>query len=184
MSYIKVNEDNTVEVRPIMTPEMSAGIFNPATSAMEIENWVEYTGTTYKFSYMQDGVIINQVPSASFESIRTQISKAIRFIGSKKLQNLIEPYSSEERETWVYQQAEAEAYSVDSTVSTPYCDSLAIARGIDRVTLLLKIKANIDSFKLTSAYILGEQQKHLDIIYSDKYAYNKDVDGLFYYKWK
>lgn len=90
----------------------------------------------------------------------------LRAKGNEILEKIASPYQPSERETWPYQREECQAYYRDNMASTPFCDTIAEARGIPRGLFLEKVKENMDLFSSVSAQILGVQQALLDAIWS------------------
>ena len=69
-------------------------------------------------------------------------------------------YSSFELDLFDIQQSEWKTWYLDNTSSTPFVDSLATARGIDRLVLLGKIGTKVLEFSI----ILGQQHAKEDAI--------------------
>lgn len=68
--------------------------------------------------------------------------------------------------TWDIQKLEAQAWSVDSTVSTPFVDGLALGRDMDRVELLEKILVKVEAYQALVSYATGVRQRLEDAINS------------------
>ncbi len=75
------------------------------------------------------------------------------------INNLTKDYPQFEKDTFVQQETEARAYKIDPTASTPFLDTLATARGIDKSVMVDKIISNADALKTPVAKIIGEYQK-------------------------
>ena len=73
-------------------------------------------------------------------------------------------YPNTEVMTWDKQEQEARALVLDATTATPLIDSIASARGLDRVELANRIIANADQFATASGVFLGKRQKLKDEI--------------------
>lgn len=102
---------------------------------------------------------------AAFPEIREPKAMEIRAEGSRRLLALANPYSAEERETWITQQREAEAWLLDNSAPTPMLDAMATNRGITKAVLVGKIMENVGLFRTVAGSILGEQQRLLDLVY-------------------
>lgn len=73
-------------------------------------------------------------------------------------------YPDFEKLTWEDQRREATAWQANSAVPTPYIDSLAAIRGIDRVDYLNRTLAKIDVFTNAAQKLVGQRQKYEDQI--------------------
>ena len=73
-------------------------------------------------------------------------------------------YPDTEVMTWDKQEREARALVLDATADTPLIDSIASARGLDRVELANRIIANADQFATASGASLGKRHKLKDEI--------------------
>ena len=73
-------------------------------------------------------------------------------------------YPDTEVMTWGKQEREARALVLDATADTPLIDSIASARGLDRVELANRIIANADQFATASGASLGKRHKLKDEI--------------------
>lgn len=98
--------------------------------------------------------------------LRDWKAKQIRNQGEFRLRQLVGHYQESERETWPYQREEALRWSTGGMQSTPYCDAIALGRGVPREAFLKAVLENTTLFTTYSAAILGRQQAILDRIYS------------------
>lgn len=73
-------------------------------------------------------------------------------------------YPGTEVMTWDKQEREARALALDATADTPLIDSIASARGLDRVGLANRILAHADQFATASGASLGKRQALKDEI--------------------
>lgn len=73
-------------------------------------------------------------------------------------------YPDTEVMSWDKQEQEARALLANATADTPLIDSIASARGLDRVELANRIIANADQFATASGASLGKRQKLKDEI--------------------
>lgn len=67
-----------------------------------------------------------------------------------------------ERETWIKQEQEARAYTIDSNTPTPFLDSLASQRGVPKDYLVSKIIEKADLFAVAVGALTGARQKAED----------------------
>lgn len=84
--------------------------------------------------------------------------------GSETLQELVAPYSEEERGTWGIQEAEAMEYQDNNNAPCVMIRRIAYHRGIEVSELVVKIMDNVELFKYVAGDILGVQQKAIDDI--------------------
>ena len=73
-------------------------------------------------------------------------------------------YPNTEVMTWDKQEQDARALVLDAATATPLIDSIASARGLDRVELANRIIANADQFAVASGASIGKRQKLKDQI--------------------
>lgn len=66
--------------------------------------------------------------------------------------------------TYAVQQAEAEAWTKDSSAATPMLDMLAAARGIEKSELVRRVLAKAEMYAQASGLLLGQQQRLMDEI--------------------
>lgn len=83
----------------------------------------------------------------------------------KLLAGMVGHYLENEQKTWPYQREEAIRWAEGGMQNTPYCDAIALERGIPREELLGYVLQNARAFAY-SANILGKQQAILDRIYA------------------
>ena len=103
----------------------------------------------------------------SFDSVRyLQAEAKARIVEQSQayMQQIESEYPSFERATWPTQKAEIEAWGVDNTSLTPLLDNIAIAREMDRVTLLNRTLAKVQAYNIQAAYLAGTRQKLEDEI--------------------
>ena len=80
------------------------------------------------------------------------------------MQKIESEYPSFERATWSTQKSEVEAWGADSGALTPLIDNIAIAREMDRLTLLNRTLIKVSSYNAQAASLSGKRQKLEDII--------------------
>lgn len=151
MNYKYANNEHTA-VNNLDTGEsfISPGIWQ----WREYQTWVASGGITEPFDSRTQDEIAAEAKSAAEEAIRGEAAAKLLLLSS--------PYQKEERETWITQEAEARAWTVDNSVPCPMITAMAATRGISLALMAQKIIENADLFKVESGKILGEQQKALD----------------------
>tara|TARA_R110001632_G_scaffold23109_2_gene65796 strand:+ start:74 stop:526 length:453 start_codon:yes stop_codon:yes gene_type:complete len=95
---------------------------------------------------------------------RTEAKARIVEQSQSYMQQIESEYPSFERATWPTQKAEIEAWGLDSASLTPLLDNIAIAREMDRVTLLNRTLAKVQAYNIQAAYLAGTRQKLEDEI--------------------
>ena len=83
------------------------------------------------------------------------------------MDSLTEDYPEFEKATWELQRQEAQAYSNDSAALTPTIDTIALNRGVDRITLINKILTNTNNWSVLAASIAGQRQSLLDQVWTE-----------------
>ena len=73
-------------------------------------------------------------------------------------------YPSFERATWPTQKAEVEAWIADANAPTPLIDTISVARGMDRLTVLNKASVKVHSYNKYAAELAGKRQRLEDYI--------------------
>jgi hypothetical protein len=101
---------------------------------------------------------------AAFPGIRIWKGDQVRREGARRLEQLVQPYTAAERESWSVQMQEAEAYLADPEAAVPLIATMAQARGITTAELVAKIRENMQLYRLVAGEILGRQQYLLDWI--------------------
>ena len=75
---------------------------------------------------------------------------------------LVSTYPETEVLTFDKQEKEARSWDADNTVSTPFLDGLALARGIDKAELVRRVIAKSDAFQPAVATLTGQRQRYED----------------------
>lgn len=83
-----------------------------------------------------------------------------------------------EIQSWATQESEAKAYQASQEAQTPYIDSLAKARGVERGELVAKILEKAQIFSTLSATLTGSRQKCEDAIAKAQNA--KDLEAIIF----
>jgi len=80
---------------------------------------------------------------------------------TQQAESMLAGYEQYERDTFQIQETEALAYKTDSTANVPMITAIANTRGISIETLVDKILAKSDRFKVAVGTIMGAKQKEL-----------------------
>lgn len=83
-----------------------------------------------------------------------------------------------EIQSWATQESEAKAYQANQEAPTPYIDSLAKARGVEKGELVAKILEKAQIFSTLSATLTGSRQKCEDAIAKAQNA--KDLEAIIF----
>lgn len=83
-----------------------------------------------------------------------------------------------EIQSWDTQEREAKAYQASQEAQTPYIDSLAKARGVEKGELVAKILEKAQIFSTLSATLTGSRQKCEDAIAKAQNA--KDLEAIIF----
>lgn len=83
-----------------------------------------------------------------------------------------------EIQSWATQESEAKAYQNNQEAPTPYIDSLAKARGVEKGELVAKILEKVQVFSTLSATLTGSRQKCEDAIAKSQNA--KELEAIIF----
>lgn len=83
-----------------------------------------------------------------------------------------------EIQSWATQESEAKAYQTSQEAQTPYIDSLAKARGVEKTELVAKILEKAQIFSTLSATLTGSRQKCEDAIAKAQNA--KELEAIIF----
>lgn len=83
-----------------------------------------------------------------------------------------------EIQSWATQESEAKAYQASQEAQTPYIDSLAKARGVEKGELVAKILEKAQIFSTLSATLTGSRQKCEDAIAKAQNA--KELEAIIF----
>ena len=72
--------------------------------------------------------------------------------------HLTSDYPAAEISTWERQRAEAIAWGANPTAPTPWIDTAALVRGLDRGIYLERTLAKVNAFSSATAYLTGRRQ--------------------------
>ena len=111
-------------------------------------------------------VAVQAIIDSFDELVPTRAEAKARIVEQSQeyMQQVESEYPSFERATWPTQKEEIEAWGLDNTSLTPLLDNIAIAREMDRVTLLNRTLAKVQAYNTQAAYLAGKRQKLEDEI--------------------
>lgn len=132
------------------------GVYPP-----ECATWCNENGCIIKPK--GEGFVIIK-PEQSLEDIRKNQIKEINRVYEEKASMVKIDVPESEVNTWYIQEAEAMEWCKDDSVETPFVDSLAEARKIDREDLLKRIENKVTNFKLYMGALTGSRQYYEDQI--------------------
>lgn len=93
------------------------------------------------------------IPNARYDAIQ-RINRQ-----SQEVMEVIESqYPSFEKHTWPSQKIESERWAANDSADTPTIDAIASARGVERVSLILKTLEKVQAFNLQAATMAGKRQ--------------------------
>lgn len=95
----------------------------------------------------------NPLPLARLDAI-----KRINEQSQSYMQAIEDEYPEFEKRTWPTQKAEVEAWVSDNNNPTPLLDTIALSRGMDRLTLLNKTYNKVIQYNNTAATLAGKRQ--------------------------
>lgn len=111
--------------------------------------------------WLQKGGIPEQ-PASKSEKQKLQDNNSSY---EKATQVITADYPQLEKDTWPTQDKESKAWVADPVNAlTPWIDSAAATRGIDRVEYLRRTLAKAQQFEMVSSYLTGTRQKYEDQI--------------------
>ena len=111
-------------------------------------------------------VAVQAIIDSFDELVPARVESKARIVDQSQayMQQIESEYPSFERATWPTQKAEIEAWGLDSASLTPLLDNIAIAREMDRITLLNRTLAKVQAYNIQAAYLAGTRQKLEDEI--------------------
>ncbi len=116
----------------------------------------------------RDGWVLiadENLPKPVTKSITSdQLRTALTTEYERRMQAIAAGYPPSERESWPVQTSEATALIADPQAATPWIDSAAVARGVDRFGLALRIVAKDAQYRVFSGTLSGVRQRIEDAI--------------------
>jgi hypothetical protein len=111
-------------------------------------------------------VVVQAIIDSFDELVPAKVEAKARIVEQSQayMQQVESEYPSFERATWSTQKAEIEAWAIDNNSPTPFLDVIAIARGMDRVTLLNRTLVKVTVYNEQAAFLAGKRQKLEDEI--------------------
>ena len=97
-------------------------------------------------------------PVPTFDEVKAAKLSEINKAADVAIATLTATYPDREISTFDKQEAEARAYAVDPTASTPLLSALAQARGVPLDELVRRVLAKADAFAVASGSIIGQRQ--------------------------
>lgn len=101
------------------------------------------------------------------EALERAKSEAVRRVNegyNAEMGAILDEYPQAETLTWDKQEREARAWQADNTLATPYIDTLATARSMDKAELVSRIIAKADAWISLSGAATGKRQALEDAI--------------------
>lgn len=108
--------------------------------------------------------VTQSVMEIDLESAKTEHIRVVNEMYQYVIQRGFGEYPDAETRTWDRQEAEARAWLLDNTATTPLIDGMSAARGMDKAELVQRIIANADDWVAFMAFNTGKRQKLLDQI--------------------
>ena len=112
-------------------------------------------------------------PEPTIEEIKAAKLAEINSAYDVATSSLVSTYPDTELLTFDKQEKEAREWKADNSVSTPFLDGLALARGIDKAELVDRVIAKADAFEKEVATLTGLRQK-----YEDQLALAKTAEDI------
>lgn len=106
--------------------------------------------------------IIESVSQESLPEQKYMKLSEINAVYDSATSSLVSTYPHTELLTFDKQEKEARSWNADNSVSTPFLDGLALARGIDKAELVRRVIAKSDAFQTAVATLTGLRQKYED----------------------
>lgn len=116
------------------------------------------------------------IPEPDLPELKTRKLAEINGSYQQAIATLTPTYPDDERLTFDKQEAEARAWMADNSAPTPFIDSLAAGRQMDKAELVSRIIAKADAFALASGSLTGQRQRHEDLLDAAKTA--EDVAAI------
>lgn len=93
-----------------------------------------------------------------FEELRQAAIGRVNAAYTEHTGQIAQGYPDYERESWPVQTKEADALLADEAASTPWIDAAAASRGIDRLDLAQRIRANDAAYRVIHGQLSGIRQ--------------------------
>ena len=146
----------TVQVDP-MGPQPAGAIYDELPAAQEGHTRM-WRGSWVQVS--NEEVPIEPAPIVTPDQLRTALTTEYE----RRMQAIAAGYPPSERESWPVQTSEATALIADPQAATPWIDSAATARGVDRLELANRIVAKDAMYRVISGTLSGVRQRIEDEI--------------------
>lgn len=116
-------------------------------------------------------------PEPTLDDLRQRKRNEINSAYRDTLTAITDAYPDLERESWGKQEAEARA-ALSGSTGTPYLDTLAAERGIDRLDMAQVIVAKADAWAQLSASATGKRHRLLGGV--DVATTEQDLDAIIW----
>lgn len=98
------------------------------------------------------------------EQVRAGLHAQVNGEYTQRMSAVALPYPQYERESWPIQLQEAQTLAADPAAVTPWIDTCAAQRGLERNELAQRILAKDSAYRLISGSLTGARQAHEDAI--------------------
>lgn len=122
-----------------------------------------YLASTIKILNLSE-VDINETPVIDIDEEKRKKIVEINSKYEEVISNIVKDTPNYERESWFKQEIEAKSWKDNQEAETPYINSLATSRGIDRELLISRILNNVEHYTHIHAYYTGIRQAKEDAI--------------------
>lgn len=133
----------------------------------------QYIGTAFSWDAPSDtskptwpagATAIVWVETASLGDMKAAKLAELASAFSTRMATIKAGYPEEEVSSWFKQEAEARAYTADSSAATPLLSAMATARNITVADLAARVISNADAWSATSGAIIGKRQAYEDAV--------------------
>lgn len=102
----------------------------------------------------------------TLEQVQSNKEQDIRNYYAQQIENIIKPYSLQERETWFQQVNEADAWYANNNSPTPLIDGIIAVTAETKINKVNTIRAKRDAYIVSVGQILGIQQAKIAQVYA------------------
>ena len=135
---------------PVSTPTMF-GTFPDGAS-------IDVQGVLGELTEVEYQAAQNAELAARADGIRNVLTRSNNSQYDAAISRMTSDYPSAEVSTWERQRAEVVAWAADPASPTPWIDTAAAVRGLDRDEYLARTLAKVNAFAVASAYLTGRRQ--------------------------
>lgn len=151
---------------------------NIPANAIEVpkETWDLVLHREYQY-IVEDGSCIPYVaPPLSLSTCKKYKLDLVNREADKVLKSITDSFPQSELLSWAKQEAQAEAYLADNTVSVPLLETIAARRGITVADLAQRVMDKAVLFELATGDIIGQRQAYEDQV--NAATTNEEVDAI------